>query len=226
MKLLLVEDEEDLAVMLARGLRGRGYTVEHAYDGEEACYLYGIGGYDLVILDLNLPKLDGIEVLRRIRACDPAARVLILSARSRIDERVLGLDAGANDYLVKPFDFLELDARVRTLLRADFVQRAPIVKCGRLSFDPAARTLTCDAAPVLLTRMEMAVFEYLINRQGIVVSSEELFEHIWDSEADPFSNTVKLHIHAIKKKLRAAGAEREYIVNLRGQGYMVTEDPL
>ncbi|WP_373264839.1 response regulator transcription factor [Hungatella hathewayi] len=224
MKLLLVEDEEDLSAMLARGLRGRGYTVEQAYDGEEACYLYEIGGYDLVILDLNLPKLDGIEVLRKIHAGDPAARILILSARSRVDERVLGLDAGANDYLSKPFDFLELDARVRALLRVDFVQRAPILQCGVLTFDPAARTMTCGGVPVPLTRTEMAVFEYLLNRRGAVVSAEELFEHVWDSEADPFSNAVKLHIHAIKKKLRAAGAEHDYIVNLRGQGYMITED--
>ncbi len=224
MKLLLVEDEEDLAIMLARGLRGKGYTVEHAYDGEEACYLYEVGGYDLVLLDLNLPKLDGIEVLRRIRSGDPAARVLILSARSRIDERVLGLDAGANDYLVKPFDFLELEARVRALLRMDFVQRAPILQCGMLTFNSTARSLACGDTPVPLTRTEMSIFEYLLSHQGTVVSSEELFEHIWDSEADPFSNAVKLHIHAIKKKLRAAGAEREYIVNLRGQGYMITED--
>lgn len=224
MKLLLVEDEEDLSAMLTRGLRGRGYTVEQAYDGEEACYLYELGGFDLVILDLNLPKLDGIEVLRRIRAGDPAARVLILSARSRIDERVLGLDAGANDYLAKPFDFLELDARVRALLRVDFVQRAPVLQCGPLSFDPAARALTCGGAPVPLTRTEMAIIEYLLSRQGAVVSSEELFEHVWDSEADPFSNAVKLHIHSLKKKLRAAGAEQDHIVNLRGQGYMITED--
>lgn len=224
MKILLVEDEEDLSAMLARGLRGRGYTVEQAYDGEEACYLYDIGGFDLVILDLNLPKLEGIDVLRQIRTGDPAARVLILSARSRVDERVLGLDAGANDYLSKPFDFLELDARVRVLLRMDFVQRAPILQSGQLTFDAAARALTCDGAPVPLTRTEMAIFEYLLNRRGTVVSAEELFEHVWDSGADPFSNAVKLHIHAIKKKLRAAGAERDYIVNLRGQGYMITED--
>ena len=224
MKLLLVEDEEDLSAMLARGLRGKGYTVEQAFDGEEACYLYEIGGFDLVILDLNLPKLDGLEVLRRIRTGDPTARVLILSARSRVDERVCGLDAGANDYLVKPFDFLELEARVRALLRADFTQRAPVLQCGALAFDTAARTLTCGGVPVPLTRTEMAVLEYLLNRQGTVVSAEELFEHIWDSEADPFSNAVKLHIHAIKKKLRAAGAAREYITNLRGQGYMITED--
>ena len=133
------------------------------------------------------------------------------------------MDAGANDYLSKPFDFLELDARVRALLRMDFVQRAPIQHCGALTFDPAARTLTCGVMPVSLTRTEMAVFAYLLNRQGTVVSAEELFEHVWDSEADPFSNAVKLHIHAIKKKLRDAGAERDYIVNLRGQGYMITE---
>lgn len=224
MKLLLVEDEADLSAMVARGLRGSGYTVECAYDGEEACYLCEIGVYDLVILDLNLPKRDGIDVLRHIRKNDPAARVLILSARSRIEERVRGLDAGANDYLVKPFDFLELEARVRALLRADFAQREPVLRCGALSFDPASRALSCGDTPVPLTKTEAAVVEYLLHRKGAVVSAEELFDHVWDSEADPFSNAVKFHIHAIKKKLRAAGAQREYITNLRGQGYLLSED--
>ena len=224
MKLLLVEDEEDLSAMVARGLRGSGYTVECAYDGEEACYLYEVGEYDLVILDLNLPKLDGIDVLRRVRACDPAARVLILSARSRVEERVRGLDEGANDYLVKPFDFLELEARVRALLRADFAQHEPVLRCGALAFDTVSRALSCGDAPVALTRTETAIVEYLLHRKGAVVSTSELFEHVWDSEADPFSSAVKIHIHAIKKKLRAAGAPRDYIENLRGQGYLLTED--
>lgn len=224
MKLLLVEDEEDLSAMLTRGLRKKGYIIDQAFDGEEACYLYEITSYDLVILDLNLPKLDGLEVLRRIRTMDSSARILILSARSRVDERVFGLDAGANDYLIKPFDFLELEARVRVLLRTDFVQHAPILKYKALLFDSVGRTLTYNNTLVALTKTEMAIIEYLLKKQGKVVSSEELFEHVWESEADPFSNAVKLHIHAIKKKLRAAGAVHEYIINLRGQGYMIPED--
>lgn len=218
MKLLLVEDETDLAAVLARGLRRQGYAVDLAADGEQALYYYSLGGYDLIILDLNLPKIDGLKVLRRIRAQDGLMRVLILSARSRIDERVEGLDAGANDYLVKPFDFAELDARVRALCRTEFESRTAELVCGALTVDTAARAASLRGVPVPLTRKEYGVLEYLLLHRDRLVSAEELFEHIWDSEADPFSTTVKVHVHSLKKKLGGG-----YIVNLRGQGYRIEE---
>lgn len=219
MKLLLVEDEDDLAFVLARGLRRQGYAVDRAADGEEALYYYALGGYDLLILDLNLPKLDGLTVLRRIRQADTHTRILILSARTRIDERVEGLDAGANDYLVKPFDFEELHARVRALCRTEFESRPAVLHLGALALDTAAKTVTLQGEPVGLTKKEYAVLEYLMQHRGAVVSAEELLDHVWDSEADPFSSTVKYHIHTIKKKLGGG-----LIQNVRGQGYRLTEE--
>lgn len=224
MKLLLVEDEEDLARMLARALRTRGYSVDAAEDGEEALALFEINEYDLVILDLNIPKVDGLSVLRQIRAEDKSARVLILSARSKIEERVEGLDVGANDYLTKPFDFLELEARVRALLRTEFALRDTVVRLGALTLDTGAHQASVGEQSVQLTGKEYAVLEYLFWHQGDVVSASALFEHVWDSEADPFSNALKYHIHSLKKKLREAGAPCEYIRNLRGQGYILTEE--
>ena len=218
MKLLLVEDEEDLAALLTRALRRQGYAVDRAGDGEEALYWYGLGGYDLIILDLNLPKLDGLEVLRRIRDTDTTTRVLILSARTRIDHRVEGLDTGANDYLVKPFDFEELHARVRALCRAQIDARPAVLRLGGLALDTSAKTVTLEGAPVELANKEYAVLEYLMQRPGAVVSAEELLDHVWDSETDPFSGTVKYHIHTLRKKLGG------YIVNIRRQGYKLTEE--
>lgn len=223
MKLLLVEDEEDLALVLAKGLRKSGYAVDIAADGEEALFGYEINSYDLIILDLNLPKLDGLEVLRRIRAEDSLTKVLILSARGRIDERVEGLDMGANDYLVKPFDFRELEARIRTLIRQDFVQQPAVLRLGELSADTRAKTAFLLGQPLKLTKKEYALLEYLLFHQGAPVSAEELIEHIWDSEIDPFSTSVKYHIHSLKKKLERVDPDREYITNLRGHGYVLTE---
>lgn len=218
MKLLLVEDEEDLAALLARALKRQGYAVDRAADGEEALYWYGLGGYDLIILDLNLPKLDGLEVLRRIRETDTTTRVLILSARTRIDQRVEGLDTGANDYLVKPFDFEELHARVRALCRTQVETRPAVLRLGGLALDTAAKTVTLRGIPVELANKEYAVLEYLMQRPGAVISAEELLDHVWDSETDPFSGTVKYHIHTLRKKLGGC------IVNIRRQGYKLTEE--
>lgn len=218
MKLLLVEDEDDLAAMVARGLKRQGYAVDRASDGEEALYYYELGGYDLIILDLNLPKIDGLEVLRRIRAADTTMRILILSARTRIDERVEGLDAGANDYLVKPFDFEELNARIRALCRTKFESSPAVLRAGSLTLDMAAKAVRVGDKPIILTKKEYAVLEYLIQRPGVMISAEELLEHVWDSEADPFSGTVKYHIHTLKKKLGGG-----FITNIRGQGYRLTE---
>lgn len=228
MKLLLVEDEEDLNALLAKGLRKNGYAVDSAFDGEEALYCYDINEYDLIILDLNLPKIDGLQVLKRIRESDLTVKILILSARSKIEERVLGLDLGANDYLVKPFDFLELSARVRSLLRISYTQQNRTLSCGKLYMDTAARTVSAsdlpDATVINLTRKEYAILEYLFLHQNQVVSAEQLIEHVWDSETDLFSNSLKYHIHSIKKKLKASGLSGDCIRNLRGQGYILKED--
>lgn len=218
MKLLLVEDERDLGAMLQRGLRGMGYAVDWVRDGEAALYQYEIEAYDVIILDLNLPKLDGLEVLRQIRAQDVYTRILILSARARVDERVLGLDLGANDYLIKPFDFEELHARIRTQSRMQVSLSPSVLTCGEIRADTASRTVSVQGSIISLTPKEYAVLEYLLLHQAEYTSAETLLAHIWDSETDPFSSTVKYHISALKKKLGG-----NYIENIRGVGYRLKE---
>ncbi|MDO4272595.1 MAG: response regulator transcription factor [Eubacteriales bacterium] len=218
MKLLVVEDEEMLSKTLAKGLRMMGYAVDCAYDGEEALYLYGLNQYDLMILDLNLPKLDGMEVLRRIRSEDSSFRVLILSARNSLEDKVSGLDNGSNDYLTKPFEFKELEARIRSLLRRSFSTKDTVLRCGCLEMDTAARQVLCSGRAVELTRKEYSLLEYLFVHAGEMISAEELIEHGWDSEADLFSNSFRYHVHSLRKKLDAAGAQ-DYIVTQRGHGY-------
>lgn len=220
MKLLLVEDEALLSKNVAKGLRLLGYAVDCAYDGEEALELWEVNAYDLMILDLNLPKLDGMEVLRRVRAQDAESRILILSARNTVDDKISGLDGGSNDYLTKPFEFRELEARIRGLLRRSFTTAPADLRCGCLRVDTAARRAYCAEAPVELTRKEYAILEYLLTHTGRVVGAEELIEHAWDSEADPFSNSFRFHIHSLRKKLDEAGAGG-YIITQRGQGYRI-----
>ncbi len=218
MKLLLVEDDLLLSKNVARGLGLMGYAVDCAYDGEEALYMYELNDYDLMILDLNLPVLDGMEVLLRIRENDKDFRILILSARNTLEDKIDGLDNGSNDYLTKPFEFLELEARIRSLLRRSFTTRDTALHCGRLKMDTAGHKVWYDQTPVELTKKEYALLEYLMVHTGRVVSAEELIEHAWDSDTDLFSNSFRFHIHSLRKKLDNAGAA-QYIVTQRGQGY-------
>ena len=223
MRILLVEDERDLNYAMAKGLKKSGYAVDSAYDGEEALDLFRINAYDLILLDLNLPKMDGIDVLKAIRTEDLYVRIMIVSARSAIDERVLGLDLGANDYLIKPFDFKELEARIRTLLRMNYYQNPSILTVLNLSLNTNSKKVYINDTEIELTRKEYSILEYLMLHKGRLVSNEELFEHIWDCEADEFSNTLKFHMHSLKKKL-ANISDIEYITNKRGQGYRVREE--
>ena len=223
MRILLVEDERDLNYAMAKGLRKSGYAVDSAYDGEEALDLFRINAYDLILLDLNLPKIDGIDVLKAIRTEDLYVRIMIVSARTAIDERVLGLDLGANDYLIKPFDFKELEARIRTLLRMNYYQNPSILTVLNLSLNTNSKKVYINDTEIELTRKEYSILEYLMLHKDRLVSNEELFEHIWDCEADEFSNTLKFHMHSLKKKL-ASISDIEYITNKRGQGYRVREE--
>ena len=223
MRILLVEDEKDLNYAMAKGLKKSGYAVDSAYDGEEALDLFRINAYDLILLDLNLPKIDGIDVLKEIRKEDLCVRIMIVSARTAIDERVLGLDLGANDYLIKPFDFKELEARIRTLLRMNYYQNPSILTVLNLSLNTNSKKVYIDDNEIELTRKEYSILEYLMLHKDRLVSNEELFEHIWDCEADEFSNTLKFHMHSLKKKL-ASISDIEYITNKRGQGYRVREE--
>lgn len=224
MKLLLVEDEDELSFIIAKGLKKCGYVVDVAFDGEEALYYYEVNEYDLIILDLNIPKIDGLDVLRQIRKTDKTMKVIILSARSDIEDRVLGLDTGANDYLIKPFDFIELEARIRTLLRMMFIQQDRVLQCGGLVVDTKTKQAALHDNRLSLTKKEYSILEYMILHKEQILSSESIVEHVWNSEADLFSNSVKYHLHSIKKKLNDIDGSRQYIVNIRGMGYKLTEE--
>ncbi|MCL0104154.1 response regulator transcription factor [Dehalococcoidia bacterium] len=219
MRILIIEDEIDLANVLAQGLRREGYAVDIAFDGEQGCQSATINDYDLLILDLNLPGMDGLEVCRRLRASHPHLLILMLTARSRPADKVTGLDFGADDYLVKPFDFGELTARVRALLRRDLRVRNPLLQCGDLKLDPTSKTVWHGKHRLELTRKEFGVLEYLMRHPGEVISQEELLEHVWDAEADPFTNTVRVHVHSLRRKLGDDQTPPKIIETIVGQGY-------
>ncbi len=223
MRLLLVEDEENLSAIIAKGLRNAGYAVDTAFDGEEALYHYEINEYDLIVLDLNLPLIDGIDVLQKIRKTDNHTKVLILSARAEVDDRILGLDKGANDYLIKPFDFGELEARIRNLLRREFVQIPATLEVSGIAVDTKLKKVEYNGHTLNLPRKEYGILEYLVMHKNEVVSAEQLVEHIWDNEFDPFSNALRYHICSLKKKLNEI-SEKEVIQTIRGQGYVIKED--
>lgn len=222
MKLLLVEDEIPLSAAITKGLKKMGYAVDQAYDGEQALEYLHLNEYDLMVLDVNMPKVDGITVLKTLREVDMDLKVLILSAKSEIEDKVLGLDSGANDYLAKPFDFEELTARIRNLLRWSFTSKQSLFTCGALTLDTRGKSVRAGDEPISLTNKEYAILEYLMFHMGEVIATEEIIEHVWDSETDLFSNSFKFHIHSLKKKLLKGGID--CIRNIRGQGYVIREE--
>lgn len=220
MRILVIEDEAALCASIAEGLRIDGYEVDTCQDGLEASELCETEHYDLILLDLNLPGMDGMEVLRRLRREDGETRVLILSARGQIQDKVEGLDAGANDYLTKPFHFEELEARVRSLTRRKFIQEDVCLQCGDISFDTKSRTAMAGGLPLSLTRKEAGLLEYLLLHQGEVISQEEMLDHLWDGSVNSFSNSIRVHISSLRKKVRAA-LGYDPIQNRVGQGYII-----
>ena len=220
MHLLVVEDERALCETIVRDLRRLAYSVDFCHDGEEALELLYTEHYDLVLLDLNLPGKDGMTVLRTLRQTDHETRVLILSARSGVEDKVAGLDAGANDYLAKPFHLAELEARIRSLTLRQFTQQDVLLTCGDLAFDTRSRTASVNAQALTLTRKETGILEYLMLHQGRPVSQEELMDHVWDNSVDSFSNSIRVHISALRKKLRAA-LGYDPIRNRIGEGYLM-----
>ena len=223
MHLLVIEDERVLCETIVRSLRRLAYSVDHCYDGDQALELLGTEQYDLVLLDLNLPGKDGMTVLRTFRQRDRKTPVLILSARSEVKDKVEGLDAGANDYLSKPFHLAELEARIRSLTLRQFTQQDVLLTFKALSFDTRSRTATVDGQTLALTRKETGILEYLMVHQGRPVSQEELMEHVWDNSVDSFSNSIRVHISALRKKLRTA-LGYDPIRNRIGEGYLMGGD--
>ncbi|RDY28520.1 DNA-binding response regulator [Romboutsia weinsteinii] len=220
MRILVVEDEIDLLEAIAEGLRIDGYAVDTSDDGDEGLELALINDYDLIILDLNLPNIDGIDILKNIREHNKLTKILILTARSAIEDRVKGLDLGANDYLVKPFHFDELEARIRCLLRIKFIQEDNELKYKHLKIDMKSRKVYVDNNPIKLTKKEFSILEYLMKNINKVISQEELIEHVWDNSVDMFSNSVRVHINALRKKLKE-NLDYEVIKNVASVGYII-----
>ena len=223
MHILIIEDEEQLCRSMAEGLRMDGYETDTCFDGEDGLELCMTESYDLILLDLNLPGTDGLDILQQFRTSDSTTPVLILSARGQIQDKVEGLDLGANDYLTKPFHFEELEARIRSLTRRKFIQEDICLKCGRIIFDTRTRKASVDDATLSLTRKESALLEYFLLHQGRIISPEEMIEHLWDGSVNSFSNSIRVHISSLRKKLRAA-LGFDPIQNKIGQGYILMEE--
>jgi DNA-binding response OmpR family regulator len=223
-RVLVVDDEVELADAVARGLRREGYAVDVAHDGDEALSKAMVNGYDLVCLDITMPGTDGREVCRRLRAeaLDPQPRVLMLTARDSLEDRVAGLDDGADDYLVKPFAFPELIARVRSLLRRDTSAGSSLFAVGDVTLDDARHDARRGDRRLDLTAKEFALLRYFMTRPGEVLSQEVLLEHVWDEHADPFTNTVRVTVGTLRRKLMAGG-EASVIETVIGRGYRLIE---
>lgn len=223
MKILVVEDEERLLESIREGLVHSGYVVDTALDGEEGSFMAFTNDYDLIILDINLPKKDGFEILREIRERDREVNIIMLTALSDVDDRVRGFDLGANDYVLKPFHFEELKARIRSLLRRQTTIKDAVIETSGISFDTTKRTFTIDGENLRLTAKEAGILEYLFFNLGRYVTTEELMEHVWNDEVDLFSNVVRVHMSALRKKLKAR-LGKNIIRNEIGKGYIIDEE--
>jgi len=221
MRVLIVEDERRLAENVARSLReSAGYAVDVTFDGEEGLYMAGSNPYDLILLDLMLPKMDGLSVLKAIRRSGSAVPVLVLTARDEKESVVALLNAGADDYVAKPFDLGELMARAKALIRRGKGQSAAVLKVGDLEISTADLTVRRKGKAVGLTAMEYRVLEYLAHRPGAVVPKTELLEHLYDFNWERFSNVIEVYISGLRRKLDDTG-DTKLIHTLRGQGYML-----
>jgi two-component system copper resistance phosphate regulon response regulator CusR len=220
-RILLVEDEARVAGFIAKGLREQSYAVDIAADGESALYQAAVNHYDLVILDRMLPLKNGLAVCRELRAAGFRAPILMLTARETIDDRVAGLDAGADDYLVKPFDFKELLARLRALSRRSGVPRPLVIEAADLALNTASHAVTRAGRPISLTAKEYALLEFLLLHQDRVVGREAIAQHVWDESFDAFTNVIDVYIKRLRAKLDAGGAPR-LIHTRRGEGYILS----
>jgi two-component system, OmpR family, copper resistance phosphate regulon response regulator CusR len=220
MRILVVEDEHDAARMLAKGLREHSYAVDIAYDGAEAVSKLYVTSYDLVVLDLMLPDRDGISVCEEIRTQGMAVPVLMLTAVAGVEQRIAGLDCGADDYLTKPFDFGELLARIRALLRRGPALANPILTLSELVIDTRSRSVTRSGRQLDLTAKEYALLEYLVRRRGEVVGRADISEHVWEETYDPCSNLIEVYIQRLRRKLEHNGGPG-IIQTRRGEGYQI-----
>jgi DNA-binding response OmpR family regulator len=220
MKILLVEDQNELRELIKKFLEKSGYAVDEADDGQKALENVNTNTYDCVILDLNLPKVDGVKVAKKIREKGIVTPVIMLTARSQIYDKLMGFDIGADDYITKPFDMKELLARVKVVLKRSNGKSK--VKLYFVGYEvlPERNVVKIGNKDVVLSNKEMGVLEYLLQNSDKIVSAEELLEHVWDSEVDMFSNTVKTHIKTLRQKI---DPKKRHITTVRGKGYIYTE---
>jgi len=218
MRVLVVEDSRRLAGIIKRGLLEEGYAVDSAYDGEEAQYMAETTPFDLIVLDVMLPKKDGLAVCRDLRTKNVNTPILMLTAKDSVEDKVVGLDAGADDYVVKPFAFAELLARLRALLRREVSPKVQKYEVGDLTLDPQSREVSRDGRRIDLTSKEYAILEYFMRRPNAVVTRTMLGENVWDYEFDGLSNIIDVYVRRLRKKIDRDG-EDSLIQTVRGAGY-------
>ncbi len=219
MRILIIEDELDLLRDLSHGLELKGYAVDQAETGSIGFQMAMDEDYDLIVLDLNLPGMSGLEVLSRLRTEKPEIKILILSANHHLETKLTGFELGASDYLTKPFHFEELEARIRVLLNRKFIQESNLLRYHDLSMDTLKREVTVKGEPLPLTAKEMAILEYFLLNRERLISQQEIIEHVWNGDSDPFSNSIRVHLSALRKKLKSAlGADP--IRTKIGEGYI------
>jgi two-component system, OmpR family, response regulator len=219
MRALVVEDDRDLARQLTDALTENGYAVDTAHDGEEGHFLGDTEPYDIIVLDIGLPVMDGIEVLEQWRAAERAMPVLVLTARDRWREKIAGLDAGADDYVTKPFQMEEVLARIRALVRRSTGNTSPVLSAGPVSLDPSASQVTVEGRRIRLTAHEYKLLAYMMHHKGKVLSRTELIEHIYAQDFDKDSNTIEVFIGRLRKKLGG-----DVIHTIRGLGYKLSDE--
>ncbi|MDW7710111.1 MAG: response regulator transcription factor [Deferrisomatales bacterium] len=224
MRILVVEDEEKVASFIRKGLEEEHYAVDVSSDGEEGLSLAQVNPYDLIVLDLMLPKLDGFKFLSLLREEGIHTPVLILTARDRLDDKVRGLDLGADDYLTKPFAFSELLARVRALLRRGKPSRSPTLSLADLTLDPASRRVTRGGQVIELTAKEYSLLEYFLRHPGQVLTRTMISEHVWDQSFDSYTNVIDVYVNYLRKKIDQ-GFDPKLLHTVRGVGYVLREEP-
>ncbi|HCL03829.1 MAG TPA: DNA-binding response regulator [Lachnoclostridium phytofermentans] len=224
MRLLVVEDELNIATAMEKILKKDGYAVDVALTGREAEDLMVINEYDLILLDIRLPDTDGFTILSKLREVSETVRVIIVSANREIDDRIKGLDLGANDYIVKPFDVQELRARIRALLRRNFVVKPNIIKIEEMEIDLTSHRVSYQNRELILTMKEYSILVYLAENKGKSISAEELYNHIWNEDSNPFTSVMRVHIYSLRKKLSNATGRDDIITNVKGLGYSLNLD--
>ncbi|GAA0125482.1 MULTISPECIES: response regulator transcription factor [Clostridium] len=220
MRLLIIEDNIELANSMKIGLEKMGFIIDVSNTGEDGEEKASVNEYDAILLDLNLPDIDGLEILKYLRKTMVSTPVIIITARDETSQLALGLDTGADDYITKPFQLLELRARIQAVIRRFHGRTNPIINIGELKLNPITRTVEIKNKPVILAIKEFDILEYICYRNPAIVSSEEIAEHIYDESFDPFSSVLRVHIARLKKKLNNAYG-KDVLVNIRGKGYVL-----